>query len=196
MAAGNGTPIGRTLKMIARIIRHPVDWLRSNLQRDVANRSVILLIMQSLNNAMRMKLKKGILGNRLSFVNDKRSKVPSYIPIGQEVLHRYSAKVNGVPQNAFSEVMFGLATTAHIMGGCPMGQTSAEGVVNERFEVNGYKNFYILDGSVIPCNLGVNPSLTITALSEYAMSLIPNHPEWNGETLEKLMRKKAGESEV
>jgi cholesterol oxidase len=69
--------------------------------------------------------------------------------------------------------MFGLASTAHILGGCPMGKTKAEGVVDENFKVHGYSNFYILDGSIMPCNLGVNPSLTITALSEYAMDQIP-----------------------
>lgn len=105
--------------------------------------------------------------------NDSGQKVPSYIPIGQDVLYRYAKKVNGVPQNAFSEILFSLASTAHILGGCPMGKTKAEGVVDENFKVHGYNNFYILDGSIMPCNLGVNPSLTITALSEYAMDQIP-----------------------
>jgi len=143
--------------------------------------------MQSLPNSMRMKLKRGIFSNSLSFQNDSGAKVPSYIPIGQEVLYRYAAKVHGVPQNAFSEVVFGLASTAHILGGCPMGTTGDEGVVNDRFEVHGYKNFYILDGSIMPCNLGVNPSLTITALSEYAMSFIPAHPEVKIKTLRERM---------
>ena len=105
--------------------------------------------------------------------NDSGEKVPSYIPIGQEALYRYAKKVNGVPMNAFSEILFSLASTAHILGGCPMGKTKAEGVVDENFKVHGYDNFYILDGSIMPCNLGVNPSLTITALSEYAMDRIP-----------------------
>jgi cholesterol oxidase len=64
------------------------------------------------------------------------------------------------------------------------------GVVNERFEVHGYKNFYILDGSIVPCNLGVNPSLTITALSEYAMSFIAAHPA-QGKNLEERMAEAA-----
>lgn len=173
MAAGNGNPAVRTLKMLGNIITHPIDFLRSVFQRNTAKNSVIFLIMQSLPNAMRMKLKSGLFGHSLAFKNDSGEKVPSYIPIGQEVLYQYAAKVNGVPQNAFSEVVFGLASTAHILGGCPMGKTKEEGVVNEKFEVHGYKNFYILDGSIVPCNLGVNPSLTITALSEYAMSQIP-----------------------
>lgn len=175
-AAGNGRPIVRIIRMFGNMIAHPVDFLRSVFQKNVARNSVIFLIMQSLPNAMRMRLQKGLFGYRLAFCNDNTQKVPSYIPIGQEVLYRYAAKVKGVPQNAFSEVFFGLASTAHILGGCPIGRTIEEGVVNDRFEVFGYKNFYILDGSIVPCNLGVNPSLTITALSEYAMSLIPNKP--------------------
>jgi cholesterol oxidase len=187
MAAGNGNPFVRTLKMLGNIITHPIDFLRSVFQRNVAKNSVIFLIMQSLPNAMRMKLKRGLFGHSLSFKNDSGEKVPSYIPIGQEVLYKYAAKVNGVPQNAFSEVVFGLASTAHILGGCPMGKTKDEGVINEKFEVHGYKNFYILDGSIVPCNLGVNPSLTITALSEYAMSHIPVKPGTTSKTLNERL---------
>jgi len=76
--------------------------------------------------------------------------------------------------NSSMEVFMNMSTTAHILGGCPMGEDASSGVVNEKFELNGYKNFYVLDGSIIPCNLGVNPSLTITTLSEYAMSLVPS----------------------
>ena len=187
MAAGNGNPFVRTLKMIGNILAHPLNFLRTIFQSNTAQNSVIFLIMQSLPNAMRMKLKRGVFGYGLSFRNDTGTKVPSYIPIGQETLYRYARKVKGVPQNAFSEVMFGLASTAHILGGCAMGKTSAEGVVNERFEVHGYKNFYILDGSIVPCNLGVNPSLSITALSEYAMNLIPKHPQCTSKTLLERM---------
>jgi cholesterol oxidase len=187
MAAGNGSPLVRTLKMLGNMIIHPVDFMRSLFQKDVAQNAVIFLIMQSLPNAMRMKLKKGLFGTGLSFVNDSGQKVPSYIPIGQETLYRYAAKVKGVPQNAFSEVMFGLASTAHILGGCPMGQTKEEGVVNERFEVHAYKNMYILDGSIVPCNLGVNPSLTITALSEYAMSMVPKKENTSVKTLDEQL---------
>jgi cholesterol oxidase len=190
MAAGAGTPWVRTAKMIGNMMLHPVKWLRSVFQRNAAGRSVIFLIMQSLNNAMQLQLTKGLFGYRLSFRNSTGQRVPSFIPIGQEALHRYAGEVNGVAQNAFSEVMFGLASTAHILGGCPMGATPAEGVVNSRFEVHGYPNVYILDGSIIPANLGVNPSLTITALSEYAMSLVPR-ANTNTKTLEELLKEKS-----
>ena len=172
MAAGNGTPIVRTLKMFGNMITQPWNFLRSLFNFKLAETSIIFLIMQSLPNAMQMKLRKGIFGPRLIMSNDSGQKVPSFIPIGQDALYRYAKKVNGVPHNAIGEIMFGLASTAHILGGCPMGKTKYEGVVDENFKVHGYPNFYILDGSIMPCNLGVNPSLTITALSEYAMDKI------------------------
>lgn len=169
MAAGDGTPAVRTAKMLGNIITHPIQFLRSLINFNVPKTGVIFLIMQTLENSMRLTIRKGIFGNTMSMQNDSKQRVPTYIPIGQEALYRYAKKVNGVPMNAFSEVMFNLASTAHILGGCPMGKTIAEGVVNDKFEVHGYPNMYILDGSIMPCNLGVNPSLTITALSEYAM---------------------------
>lgn len=173
MAAGDGSAPLRTVKMVVSMFRHPIQFLRSQINFNVAESGIIFLIMQSLENSMRMEWTKGIFRGGMKMQNDSGQKVPSYIPIGQEVLHRYAAKVNGVAQNAFSEVLFSLASTAHILGGCPMGKTKEEGVVNEFFKVHGYENFYILDGSIMPCNLGVNPSLTITALSEYAMDHIP-----------------------
>jgi cholesterol oxidase len=173
MAAGNGTPLVRTAKMLGNMITKPIDFLRSVFHWRVAERSIIFLIMQSLPNAMKMKLKKSLFGTALQFDNESNQKVPSFIGVGQEALERYAKKVGGVPQNAATEVLFGLASTAHILGGCPMGDSVQTGVVNDRFEVFGYPRFYILDGTIIPCNLGVNPSLTITALSEYAMDQIP-----------------------
>jgi cholesterol oxidase len=187
MAAGNGTPAVRTLKMFGNIITQPWNFLRSLFNFRVAETSIIFLIMQSLPNAMRLKLKRGLFGSTLTMRNDSGQKVPSFIPVGQDALYRYARKVNGVPHNAFGEVMFGLSSTAHILGGCPMGATAKEGVVNDRFEVHGYRNFYILDGSIMPCNLGVNPSLTITALSEYAMDQIPAKEGSTVKTLDQML---------
>ena len=169
MAAGDGSAPLRTAKMIGNMITHPINFLRTIFNGNIAKSSVILLIMQELENSMRMVWR----GGSMKMQNDSGQKVPSYIPAGQDVLYRYAKKVNGVPQNAFSEILFSLASTAHILGGCPMGKSKEQGVVDENFKVHGYDNFYILDGSIMPCNLGVNPSLTITALSEYAMDNIP-----------------------
>jgi cholesterol oxidase len=173
MAAGEGSPVVRTAKMLANTLLHPIDFLRVVFNRRLASHGIFFLIMQTLDSALRMRLRPGLFGPRMVMQNDTNQRVPTYIPVGQEALYRYAEKVNGVPLNAATEVTFNLASTAHILGGCPMGATRAEGVVSPNFEAHGYPNFYILDGSVVPCNLGVNPSLTITALSEYAMSKVP-----------------------
>ena len=175
-AAGNGHPLVRTAKMIGNMVRHPFDFIRSVFNFRPATSGIILLIMQTLHSAMRMKLSRGLFGYRLSLDNSGRAKVPSYLPKGQEVLYRYAEKVNGVPKNAGTEILFGMSSTAHILGGCTPGATPADGVVDSAFRAFGYDNFHILDGSVVPCNLGVNPSLTITALAEYAMAQVPEKP--------------------
>lgn len=186
-AVGDGSPAVRTAKMIGQIIKSPVQYLRLQLTKAPAKNSVIFLIMQTLENSMRIRLKRGIFGSGITMENDSNQKVPTYIPIGQEALYRYAKKVNGIPMNAVTEITMGLASTAHILGGCPMGKNVSEGVVDDFFKVHGYDNFYILDGSIMPCNLGVNPSLTITALSEYAMAHIPKKVGTDTQTLEEKM---------
>jgi len=135
---------------------------------------IIFLVMQTTDNAMKMVWKKGMLGGRMKIDNSGHKKVPAYIPIGQEVMERYARKVSGIPQNILLEVFFDRPTTAHILGGCPMSEDSSDGVIDHRLRVHGYPDFYITDGSAIQGNIGVNPSLTITAMSEYCMSLIPS----------------------
>jgi cholesterol oxidase len=105
--------------------------------------------------------------------NDGEQKVPAYIPIGQEVMHRYAKKSNAYPQNSITEIFLNMSSTAHILGGVPMSLHPEDGVINPEFKVHGYPDMYVLDGSIIQGNLGVNPSFTITALTEYAMSKIP-----------------------
>ena len=99
--------------------------------------------------------------------------VPAYIEIGQEVMERYAVQTNGVSQNILLEVLFNRPTTAHILGGCPMSDGPSDGVIDNNLRVHNYPDFYITDGSVIQGNIGVNPSLTITAVAEYCMNSIP-----------------------
>lgn len=174
LAVGEGSGVMRFLKWIITAIMHPFKFLKLTFTfKNWGRKSIIFLVMQSLDNSMRMIWKRNLLGSRISIKNDKHTQVPAYIPIGQEVMNRYAKKVNGIAQNTWPEILLNMPMTAHILGGCPMGKSKKEGVVNEYFEVHGYKNMYILDGSIIPCNLGVNPSLSITALAEYAMEYIP-----------------------
>jgi cholesterol oxidase len=197
LAVGRGSGAVRTAKWIAQVIRHPIRFLRISFTfRKWGERSIIFLVMQSLDNSMRLIWRKGLFGGRMSFRNDKESRVPAYIEAGQEVMKRYAGKVNGIAQNVWPEILLDMPMTAHILGGCPMGRTAAEGVVNEEFAVHHYPGMYILDGSIIPCNLGVNPSLSITALSEYAMSRIPAKPGHRKselqQRLEEVMVQKIG----
>lgn len=191
LAVGNGTPAVRTAKLIGQLISKPISFCKLFFTVAPADKGIIFLIMQTLENSMRLKLKRGIFGTSISMANDSNQKVPTFIPVGQEALYRYAKKVNGIPMNALTEVTLGLASTAHILGGCPMGKTKDEGVVDEYFRVHGYENFWVLDGSIMPCNLGVNPSLTITALSEYAMAQIPAKENSKTKTLLQRMEEVA-----
>lgn len=184
LATGKGGPILRTLKMICNLILHPFTYFKLLFGKNWSTNSVILLVMQTLDNSMRMTYSR-IRG--IYIKNEGPNKVPAYIESGQNVMHRFAKKVNGTAGNGILEVMFDITTTAHIMGGCPMGATIEEGVVNTEFKAFGYPNMYVLDGSIIPCNLGVNPSLTITTLSEYAMNCIPKKQGVVSKTLDEMM---------
>ena len=187
-ATGPGTPVVRTVKLLGNILSSPFTYLRANLKLNIARNSIILLVMQSLDNSMKMIWKKGWFGSSIALDNSGQDRVPAYIETGQQVMHRYAEKVNGIAMNAMTEIVFNMSTTAHILGGCPMGETAKEGVINDKFQVHGYPNMYILDGSIIQGNLGVNPSLTITTLSEFAMEQIPAKEGHTGKTLDMLLR--------
>ncbi|HEX5943363.1 MAG TPA: GMC family oxidoreductase, partial [Anaerolineales bacterium] len=99
-------------------------------------------------------------------------KIHAQVQGSHELTREFARRTNGVALGSLGESLLGLPTTAHILGGAPIGQTVEDGVVNEKFEVHNYEGLYIIDGSIVPANPGVNPSLTITALAEYAMSMI------------------------
>jgi len=108
-----------------------------------------------------------------STIQPGQNRAPAYIPIANEVARRLGEKMDGIPLSFIGEALFNTSSTAHILGGCCMGPTPNKGVVGFNGEVFGYPNLFVADGSVVPANLGVNPSLTITALSEYIMSQRP-----------------------
>jgi cholesterol oxidase len=97
----------------------------------------------------------------------------TYIPAANDAARAMAKKMDGVPQSALNEVLLDVPTTAHILGGCPMGRDREGGVIDFAGRVFGHRGLYVVDGSMIGANLGVNPSLTITALSEHAMSQVP-----------------------
>jgi cholesterol oxidase len=101
-------------------------------------------------------------------------KVPSYIPVANDFAKSFAKKVNGAAFSVLPEVLFDTSSTAHILGGCIISDSAENGVIDYSGKIHGYDNLYVVDGSIVPANLGVNPSLTITALAEYIMDQIPN----------------------
>jgi cholesterol oxidase len=169
---GANTSFKRSRMLLAKSISHPWLFLKTIFNFSWSTRTVIFLVMQTTDNAMKMIWKKGLFGGTMKIDNSGNKRVPAYIQVGQEVMERYAVKVGGIPQNILLEVFFDRPTTAHILGGCPMSDTVATGVVDKSLKVHGYPGFYITDGSVIQGNIGVNPSFTITAVAEYCMSNI------------------------
>jgi len=171
-------PILRPLKMLLLIFSQPIRTFRLLTNSKWAETSVIFLVMQTLDNQMKFKLGRAwttLFKKKMVSVWDPTApKVPAYIPIGHAVARAFAKKFGSFPQNAVNEVILNIPTTAHILGGCPIGANAQSGVVDSEHRVYGYQGMYICDGSVIPANLGVNPSLTITAMSERAMSKIPH----------------------
>ncbi len=170
---GAETSAGRSMKLLRKTVTHPRLFLKTLFNLSWSTNMVIFLVMQTTDNAMKMVWRNGVLGGRMKIDNRGNKKVPAFIPIGQEVMERYATKVAGISQNILLEVFFNRPTTAHILGGCPMSETPETGVVDNKLRVHGYPDFYITDGSVIQGNIGVNPSLTITAMAEYSMNMIP-----------------------
>lgn len=175
--ADAGNRLTRPLKMVWAIVSRPVAFARLMLNRDWAGTTVIFLVMQTIDTKMRFKLGRGLFTlfrKRMTTAPEGGSlTIPSYIPIGHQVARAFARLVHGIPQSAVNEVVLNIPTTAHILGGCGIGADASSGVIDSRHRVFGYEGLYVCDGSTIPANLGVNPSLTITAMTERAMSLVP-----------------------
>ncbi|MBI1933215.1 MAG: GMC family oxidoreductase [Ignavibacteriales bacterium] len=159
----------RFLKILVEIIIHPINWLKVYFVRDWAKQTQILLFMQTLNSTL--SFKQGLF--RMKTKLEEGTAPTAFIPEARKLVKDYSKIVGGLPVALASETILGIPTTAHILGGSVMGINSTEGVIDKNNKIFGYDNLFICDGSAISANPGVNPSLTITALSERAMSKIP-----------------------
>lgn len=159
----------RILKIIFLTLSAPLTWLKVFFVRDFGRSSTVLLFMQHLDSAL--EFRKGIFGIKTRV---EQGKAPTpFIPEAHAAAHMFSDLINGKPQIMINEVLAGIPSTAHILGGACMGKTPDEGVIDSNNKVFGYENMYVFDGSMISANPGVNPSLTITAISERGISKIP-----------------------
>jgi cholesterol oxidase len=175
----NGTRLTRPLRFLVNIVRHPLQFLRTLIPFGWAQKTIILLVMQSIDNHMQLLLRRPWywpFRRTLTTARGNSPPVPVYIEPANEAAKAIAKKIGGMPLSSINEVMLNVATTAHILGGCPMGSSAQDGVIDYRHRAFGYDDFYVVDGSTIPVNLGVNPSLTITALAEHAMSHVENKP--------------------
>ncbi|MBE9545204.1 MAG: cholesterol oxidase, partial [Proteobacteria bacterium] len=176
-----GGQIPRAARFLGNIVRHPWEFLKSFWIFGWAARTSILLVMQTEENFLRLSYKPRWWRFGKPSMNTELvpgiEKVPSYIPIANKVAEEMGKKIDGQPMSAVTEVLFDISSTAHILGGCVMGETADDGVVDFNGKIHGYPNLYVADGSNVPTNLGVNPSLTITAIAEYIMSQITENPQ-------------------
>jgi cholesterol oxidase len=167
--------IQRFGQLIYRLITRPQDLIASLFKSKWSERTTILLVMQTEDNMVNVRLgRNGWTFFRPGLVFEKGHKetIPTKIEIGHQITNRLAELMKGTPVGSVAETLLGMPTTAHIMGGCPIGLTPEEGVIGMDFQVHNYPGLYVVDGSVMPANPGINPSLTITALAEYAMSKI------------------------
>jgi cholesterol oxidase len=170
----------RWLRWIGTVLRHPLQFLRTAIPFGWAKKTAILLVMQPIDNHLRYRLRRRWywpFSKKLDSDRGDGPPVPVYIPVANLVARKLAKKMDGVPQSGLLEVLLGKASTAHILGGCPIGLAKEDGVVDPNGKVFGYEDLYVIDGSIIPANLGVNPSLTITAMAEHAMSHMPRRVE-------------------
>ncbi len=172
----DGGRLPRQLKFLVEIIKQPINFLKMSHPFGFAKRTIILLVMQNLDNSIQVLRKRNWFNPFVKTLTSKNEnkKIPSYIPIANEFARRLAKKMNGIPGSSINEVLLDIPTTAHILGGAVMAESITDGVIDLKNNVFGYKNMLVCDGSVIPTNLGVNPSLSITAFTERAMSFIPS----------------------
>ncbi|HKB52037.1 MAG TPA: GMC family oxidoreductase [Solirubrobacterales bacterium] len=174
LLVGDGTRVTRPLKLLGQILRHPVNFAKVLWPLGTSRRTIILLVMQTLDNAIALRPKLKRSGEvRLQTEQDPERPNPTFIPVANQAAEWLAKRTGGIAQSSLSEALLNIPTTAHILGGAAIGHGPEDGVVDSRQRVFGYENLMVCDGAAIPANVGVNPSLTITALAEHAMSQVP-----------------------
>ena len=171
-----GTTVFKRLQaMAARFLRKPLRYLAAMCVRDWARSTQILLFMRVAPGTLRLKLGRSVRNlfrKRLVSVVAEGEAPRADIPEATALADRFANKIDGVPTSLLTETLLGVPSTAHILGGACMGAEASQGVIDKDQRVFGYENLFVVDGSAISANPGVNPALTITALAERAMSKI------------------------
>lgn len=167
------TPKHSRRQWLRQLVTHPRAFLRLLDVRRWSERAIIGLVMRNLPSSLHVRGVRGRFGWHLTSHNDERRPNPTYIPAAHEVAKSLAAQHGGVAAGTIVD-LFGAPITAHFVGGCVVGESADTGVIDAYHRVWNYPTMHIVDGSAVTANLGVNPSLTITAQAERAMSLWPN----------------------
>ncbi len=168
-----GGRVPRQVRFAYQVLRHPGAFFRSLSVRRWSERGVVLLVMQTLDNSLRVFRKGGLLTTRQGHGEPN----PTYIPVANEAARAAAEIMGGEPRGAWNEALLDVPTTAHILGGACIGDSPETGVIDPYHRLYGHPGLHVADASAISANLGVNPSLTITAMTERAMSAWPNKGE-------------------
>lgn len=178
MVEGGGR-VPRPLRWVAEVVRHPVVAARSLSNWRWSERTVIALVMQSSDNSLTVKARRGLFGGTaLTSKQGHGEPNPTWIPQGAKAIREMAvqlaavAKLRAFPGSSLGEIA-DIPLTAHFLGGAPISDSPERGVVDPYQRVWGYPGIHVVDGAAVSANLGVNPSLTITAQAERAMSLWP-----------------------
>ncbi|ONA12176.1 cholesterol oxidase [Burkholderia pseudomallei] len=155
------------------VLTRPLSAWRMIDPRGFARETMIFLCMQTLEGHLTMRLKRRWFWPFSKQLATSGAKIPAYIPAANDFAQKAARALGGVPMTSLTEILLNVPMTAHCMGGAAMARDARDGVCDGRSRVFGYRNMYVCDGSVLGANLGVNPSLTITALAEHAMSHVP-----------------------
>jgi cholesterol oxidase len=166
-------PWPRWLRWLGGLLRHPIRYARVHRVRNWAARTAIVLVMQPVESFMRLRLGRRLGREALRSELHGGPRPPTYIPIANRVAERLARKIDGTPGNLILEVLGNRSSTAHVLGGAVIAADPTQGVCDAHGRVFGHEGLLVVDGAAIPGNLGVNPSLTITALAEHVMSGVP-----------------------
>ncbi len=183
MVESGGKFLKRLAQTLISILKRPLEFIDMKAIPGWVNRGTALMIMQTEDNLMRLKLGRSLFtAYRLGLIpeHDPKKTIPVDIDLGYKVVRSFASKMGGYAVGTVPESLLNMPMTAHMLGGCLMGKDATSGVVDENFQIHNYPGLYVIDGSIVPANPGVNPSLTITALAEYGMSRIASKAKQAG----------------
>lgn len=174
--------VSRLFKILVKLLKNPIAYFKIYFVNGWAKNTVVLLFMQTLDSTL--KFKRNVFGQMTSTVSTGKAPTP-FIPESIKLVAAYQKAINGVSTSFALETLAGIPSTAHILGGAVMGKDAATGVIDKDNKVFRYQNMFVIDGAMISANLGVNPSLSITAIAERAMDQILHKKDINTQQFKK-----------